>query len=80
MRSHKSMFFMCSFTLCCNNIRFLSANSNKVSSANKVVSNFEALGKSLIYNKNSNGPNHDPCGMPHFTGNGFEIIFCTRVH
>ena len=39
-----------------------------VSSVNKWKgSNFEALGKSLIYNKNKKGPRTDPRGTPQVT-------------
>ena len=37
-----------------------------VSSANrKKESSFELLWISLIYSRNSNGPNTEPCGTPH---------------
>jgi len=40
-----------------------------VSSANKIsLSTAEALGRSLIYNKNSSGPRFEPCGTPIFIG------------
>jgi len=38
-----------------------------VSSANRMVSNLDALGRSFTYNENSSGPNTDPCGTPYST-------------
>ena len=35
-----------------------------VSSAKKIVKNFDALGRSLIRIRNKIGPNIDPCGTP----------------
>ena len=35
-----------------------------VSSANIIGSSTEELGRSLTYNKKSNGPSIEPCGTP----------------
>ena len=35
-----------------------------VSSAKRIVKNFDALGRSLIRIRNKIGPNIDPCGTP----------------
>jgi hypothetical protein len=47
-----------------------------VLSANKieVASPAAALGKSLIYKRNNNGPKIEPCGTPYFILVHFEIV------
>ena len=61
-------------------LTFRSANAFKV--LDKVVSSaymirlhiLVALGKSLMYRTNNNGPKIDPCGTPDFIGNVFDLI------
>ena len=51
-----------------------------VSSANNTEKqNFETLAKSLIYNKNSMGPNIEPCGTPQlfFSRDGLWLLYVT---
>ena len=62
------MAVSCSFNAIAIDGNFLPDMNILVSSANKterlVV---DTAVKSLMYNKNSNGPKIDPCGTPHFT-------------
>ena len=54
-----------------------------VSSANNTEKqNSETLAKSLIYNKNSMGPNIEPCGTPQliFSRDEIMIIICYILH
>ena len=49
-----------------NSFRFVWDNTIFVSSANKTkAKTVDELTMSLIYIKNSNGPNIEPCGTPH---------------
>jgi len=47
-----------------------------VSSANKIGRALcsTALGKSLMYTRNNNGPKIEPCGTPYFIVVHFEIV------
>ena len=65
MQNHLSIFSNCSFTRRSKFKILLSESKRKVSSANSVVSNCEASGKSLMYIKNKIGPREEPCGTPH---------------
>ena len=49
------------------------------SSANKVVLNEEAKGRSLINSKKRSGPKVDPCGIPIFTVQCEEFTLLTVV-
>ena len=65
---HSATAFSSWFNFTSRSFRFLQEQYMLVSSANKwKVSNFEALGKSLIYNKNNKGPRTDPWGTPQVT-------------
>ena len=61
------MFISCSFALFSRFVKLSSDGVRQVSSANKVVVNFEHFGKSLTYIKKSKGPRDYPGGMPHVT-------------
>ena len=48
-------------------LKFSDATITRVSLAYIFVVMFsKRFSKSLMYNKNSNGPKHVPCGIPHF--------------
>ena len=67
MRNHLSMLINCSFTRRSKFKILLFESKRKVSSANRVVSNCVASGRSLIYIKNNIGPGEEPCGTPYDT-------------
>ena len=51
-----------------NSFRFVWEDTIVVSSANKIKPKIgDELTMSLIYIRNSNGPNIEPCGTPHLT-------------
>ena len=45
-------------------VSFFEESCSVVSSAKRIVKNFDALGRSLIRIRNKIGPNIDPCGTP----------------
>ena len=55
-------------------------NIRQVSSAYNLVSNSEAKGKSLMYNKNKSGPRTDPWGTPISIGNSLDFQPFTNVY
>ena len=49
-------------------------------SANRLVENSEAEGRSLMYIRNSKGPSEEPCGTPQVTFNKFDSQLAILVY
>ena len=61
------MFSNSFFKSVIGSLRFANAIVTHVSSAYTFgVMYSKQFPKSLMYNKNSKGPKHEPCGIPHF--------------
>jgi len=77
--------FSCAKTilrLLCNRLLIGLVIKILVSLANKIgrALCLTALGKSLMYNRNSKGPKIKPCSTPHFILVHFEIVFELKVN
>lgn len=78
---HSATAYSSWFNLSSRSLGFLQERYMLVSSANKwKKSNFEAIGKSLIYNKDSKGPRTDPWGTPEVTDRESELWPLTHTN